>query len=302
MKTKAIRRDALYASLPVATMLQILEESTRYKQDEHRAKLKSIFGKVIPRATYYRMLTTLRNQKPLLLAEVQASKPLYPQEAQSQVLSVSDIHARIEQISKRLDTIAREQSFMATKIQAIDAGRSTAFVMYMNMRNLNRVIRNSAFVADALEFTKSVAYPGNRKAKVSAITTHLSDLDKKTEARLDAFLSLGFQTHFDKADLTDQELFMLRLRLVWGCSLIDELEHDSRLSLSKEETESIDFFANEIPPVVLFVDLWHDMGVAWLSEAAFWIYKYRTFVTPYERTRAIIREIQMFQRMRTSKT
>lgn len=301
MTGKTVRRDAIYAPLPAATMLQILEERTIYKEDEHRTRLKSIFGKIIPRATYYRMLKALSQRKPRLLAEVQACKSSSIQTDQPPVLTISDIHAQIERISKRLDTIAREQSFMATKIQAIDAGRSTAFVMYMNMRNLNRVIRNSTFVADALEFTKSIPYPGNRKAKVATIAMHLTDLDKKTEARLDAFLEQGFQTKFDSVDLTNQELFMLRLRLIWGCSLIDELENDSRLTLSKEENECLDFLANEIPPVVLFVDLWRDMGVAWLPEAAFWIYKFKTFSTPYERTRAIIQEMQMFQRMRTSK-
>ena len=302
--TKKIRRDTWEASLPADVKLQILLESEQKElsPEAHLAKLEKDFGKPLPSATYYRMLDRLRKIRPELIAEVEAGKAQAAKEiAGAGMPALEEIRAKLGGISKRLDIIDRRQSFMDMQLQSISAGCKDAFVMYMNMRSLNRVIRNSAFVADALELTGDIPYPGRRDAPIAQIFNYLDRLDKSTEERVDKFLCEGFSGTFDRKGMTDVELFMLRLRLIWGCSLVNQLERDLQIPLSGGEEEAEALFQREVAPACLFVDFWKDVRQVWLNDVAVQIYHFGKFQTPYESTAAMSKRIMYYQQKQEQK-
>lgn len=301
--SKKIRHDACYAALSAEVKLRILKESEEgADQETHRKSLAKVFGRVLPNATYYRMLGRFRESKPDLIAEVEAGKASSGKvTASAGTPALTEIRAKLGDMSKRLDKISREQSFLAAQLQAIGAGRKDAFVMYMNMRNLNRVIRNSAFIADALELTRDIPYPGRRNVPIDSIFAFLEKLDRSTEKRIDAFLRNGFSKAFDRGDLTDKELYMLRLRFIWGCSLVNKLERDSQIPLSGAEEEMGFVFEHEVSPACLFVDLWKDMREGWLYDASAQIYHFGKFPSPYENTVAQAKRIMFYSQKREQK-
>lgn len=292
MKSMTVRRDAWEAGLSAEERLKILEDHSKYSLDEQIKRLKSLFGKELSRSAYYRIVARLRQNKNNLIAEVEAGKI----STESAVASVNkpaltEIREQLRSISKQLDMISRKQSFMDLQMQSISTGQKDAFVMYMNMRNLNRVIRNSAFVSDVLEFTKDIPYPGKRHVPIKQIVACLERLEKCVEKRIDEFLQGGFAASFDKRDLTDTELFMLRMRFLWGCTLINQLERDTKIPLSREEELAEDIFRCEIDPVCLFVKFWKEMRKGWLQFAADMVYRFGKMPTPYECSVGQAREI-----------
>ena len=298
---KKIRRDTWESTLSADEKLQILRESEQKElsQETHRAKLEKDFGKPLSRSTYYRMLNRLQKIKPQLIAEVEAGKvPVARAIAVEDMPALTEIRAKLGAISKRLDIIDRRQSVMDMQLRSISAARKDAFVMYMNMRDLNRAIRNSSFVADALEITQDIPYPGKRNGSIDSIHAHLMRLDKETETRVDDFLLARLSKAFDKGDLTVKELFMLRLRLLFGCSLIDELENDLRIPLSDEEERTSLLFQCELDPKCLFVDLWKEMGDGWLCDSAVQIHRFGKLPTPYEKTVAQANRIKAYSQIR----
>ena len=303
--SKFIRSDASYAKLTATQKLQILEDHTnRCPFAERSKRLKELYGLEISEKAYDRMIRRLREIKTELLAEAKAESLANMDNGGKEgppVIDLTEIRAKLGSMSKRLDVISREQSFMATQLQAIGAGRKDAFVMYMNMRNLNRVIRNSAFVADALELTGDIPYPGRRDAPIAQIFNYLDRLDKSTEERVDKFLREGFSGAFDRKDMSDVELFMLRLRLIWGCALVNQLERDLQIPLSGGEEEAEALFQREVAPACLFVDFWKDVRQVWLNDVAVQIYHFGKFQTPYESTAAMSKRIMYYQQKQEQK-
>lgn len=296
------RADSLVRKIPESDWLRFLEDSRRIQNPkDHIAQLNRQYNLQITRSRYYRARAWLEKREDNLRLCRTINNHSDECGDQRDTLLSSRVLTAIQELKKDVDSIKQKQSIMASEMRTISVARTDAFIMYMNMRNLNRIIRNSSYVADVLDMTKDIPYPGDRKRGVDAIAAKLLRLNKETEKRIDATLECGFKGHFDGKGLTDKDMFMLRLRFIWGCDIINELEKDSQIPLAKGEESISDVFTSTFSPAVLFVDLWHDIGETWLRDAAYVVYKCGKFVTPYERTRGIVREMRIFQGIRDNK-
>ena len=295
------RSDSLLRKIPISDWSTVLQDS-QYTTDwkSHADQIKKRYNVTFTRSSYYRAIEKLAN---IALA----SGSMIPNTSQGKTaqktsaITEDGLCAALQDLSKRVDSLRKQQTYMAGEIRQINNSRSDAFILYMDMRNLNRVLRNSAFVSDAFSMTEDIPYPGKRKVPIAAIHEYLSKLEKKTQKRLDAFLHEGLTKRFDRRDLSDAELFMLRIRLMWGCEIVREIERDTQIPLTNDEKAVFNEFERGIDPDVLFVDLWANIGTNWLYSFASIIYKYGKLPTQYTQTIGIARELNMLQRIKNGR-
>lgn len=295
------RADSKLREIPVSDWLTVWEDALRIKEwKTHAAQLNKKYNVKFSRASYYRTMRRLAE----IEFERQCRTPNTSQETatlESTIAEKGSVCAAIHELSKSIDALRKQQTYMAGEIRQISDNKSDAFIMYMDMRNLNRVLRNSAFVSDAFSTTEDIPYPGKRKVPIATIHEYLLKLEKRTQKRLDVFLRDGLQKRFDRKDLSDAELFMLRIRLIWGCEIVRELERDTQIPLTNDKKSALDATVRGIEPDVLFVDLWANIGTNWLYNFASMIYKYGKLPTQHTQTVGIAHELNMLQRLKESR-
>ncbi len=295
------RADSKLREIPVSDWLTVWEDALRIKGwKTHAAQLNKKYNVKFSRASYYNTKAKLEELEPWLRSKMANSLSENAVQEMSAV-DKDSICAAIHELSKSIDALRKQQTYMAGEIRQISDNKSDAFIMYMDMRNLNRVLRNSAFVSDAFSMTEDIPYPGKRKVPIATIHEYLLKLEKRTQKRLDVFLRDGLQKRFDRKDLSDAELFMLRIRLIWGCEIVRELERDTQIPLTNDKKSAIDATVRGIEPDVLFVDLWANIGTNWLYNFASMIYKYGKLPTQHTQTVGIAHELNMLQRLKESR-
>ncbi len=295
------RSDSKLRKIPFSDWPTVLQESQKAKDwKTHVDQIARKYNVKFARSSYFRAMSKLAEIEFERESRISnTSHENAPQELPT--VDNDSVCAAIHELSKSIDALRRQQTYMAGEIRQISDSKSDAFIMYMDMRNLNRVLRNSAFVSDAFSMTENIPYPGKRKVPIATIYEYLLKLEKRTQKRLDDFLRDGLQKRFDRKDLSDAELFMLRIRLIWGCEIVRELERDTQISLTNEDKAALDVTVRGIDPDVLFVDLWANIGTNWLYGFASVIYKHGKLPTRYTQTIGIAHELNMLQRIKESR-
>lgn len=292
------RSDSQLRKIPFGDWQTVLQESQNAKDwKAHVEQIARQYNVKFSRSGYYRAMKKLAAIE--FDREIRIPNTSHDRIAQKiSAVDYDSICAAIHKLSQSIDALRKQQNYMAGEIRQISDNKSDAFIMYMDMRNLNRVLRNSAFVSDAFSMTEHISYPGKRNVPIATIHEHLLKLEKKTQKRLDNFLRDGLKNRFDCKDLSDAELFMLRIRLIWGCEIVRELERDTQIPLTNDEKAALEIAMKGIDPDVLFVDLWGNIGSHWLYNFASIIYKHGKLPTQHAQSIAIAHELNLLQRIK----
>lgn len=129
----------------------------------------------------------------------------------------------------------------------------------MPTKELWKFLNNSLYIADLFDVTESVPLPFKVTTR-DMVYKRLINLDDDTRLRLDNFIMSRIGNNFIRGDLSDSELFMLRLRYIFGLTFITGL-------MESEENESLLSFDGSLDQanVFPFVQLWNSMHCVWIE-------------------------------------
>lgn len=171
----------------------------------------------------------------------------------------------------------------------------------MTIKQLWKFLNNSFYIAEMFDETEKLRCPFKLTPRPAALK-RLEKLNASTLERLDAFIAQQHGNHFQKNDLSEIELFMLRLRYICGLLIVQaimESEKDCEDNIFSFEA-SLDM-ANRYP----FINLWHVFHGIFLK-AAYDLMKRHNYLPynyeMYDEVSAVMRQIIKLQKNRSATT